>query len=385
MENLNLSFGELHSKNPGAKTLEKMEKELDRLAPEFKGFEKVGYTIVGKVTRGKNRYLVQDSEGDYFFTVVTDENASPLPSGRTEELGEINLDIVKMGEIEYDPNMFVPLKSNSPLDFVFSKKGGIMPATNYIILGDPGIGKSTLSINLAAEMQANNPDKKILFISGEMTRVDMAEYLERFPIWKKLSTVFVSEFTEGRYKETFEQLFRQGWDFIVGDSFAEIVDAVREDFNMFQKGKMSSTGAEKWLIDLMVDNNLGNNEDSKYTSHLIIQQVTKGGKFVGSNKLKHNTTGMIELRYTGSGEKKIEVSKNRRGNEYDGLIFDFPETGGIEFDVARLEREKELNAKINSERDQLLADERRLDELFGTGNNSVTDDAEVEEITVEEV
>jgi len=96
----------------------------------------------------------------------------------------------------------------------------------------------------------------------------------------------------------------------------------------------------KWLIDLMVRNNLGENEEGKFTSHLLIQQVTKGGNFVGSNKLKHNTTGMVELRYTGSGERKINITKNRRGFEYQDLVFDIPEEGGITFDVARLERER---------------------------------------------
>jgi len=377
MENTqNLSLGELHSKNPGAKTLEKMEKEIDRLNPEWKGLEIDGHTIVGKVTRGKNRYLVQDSEGDHFFTVITD---STEVGPNNPDLGEINLDVVKLGKIEYDPNIFIPMKSGTPLDYVFSKKGGIMPATNFIIIGDPGIGKSTLSIELAAQTQIANPDKKILFISGEMTRVDMYDYLTRFPSWKELNTVFLSEFTEGRYKESFEQLFSQGWDFIVGDSFAEIADGVREDFNMFQNGKMSSTGAEKWLIDLMVRNNLGENEEGKFTSHLLIQQVTKGGNFVGSNKLKHNTTGMVELRYTGSGERKINVTKNRRGFEYQDLVFDFPEEGGITFDVARLEREKELEKRINKERDQLLADERRLDQIFGLGEEKVEEDLSITE------
>jgi hypothetical protein len=54
-----------------------------------------------------------------------------------------------------------------------------------------------------------------------------------------------------------------------------------------------------------------------------------------------------------------------RGFEYQDLVFDIPEEGGITFDVARLERERELEKRINKERDQLLADERRLDQIFG--------------------
>ncbi len=371
-QSLNLTFGEFHPKNPGARKLQEMEEEIDSFFPEYKGYQKDGYTIIGKVTKGKNRFLVEDVNGDYFFTVVTNEDRTNRFDDITTA-GAIEVEIVKMGNIQYDPNIFIPMKSGTALDYVFSKKGGIMPATNFIIIGDPGIGKSTLSIELAAQMQKENPDRDILFISGEMTRIDMFEYIERFPEWKNLNTVFVSEFQEGRYKETMEHILDQGWDFVVGDSFAEISDAVREDFNMFTRGKMSSSGAEKWLIDLMVKNNLGENQKCKHTAHLIIQQVTKGGQFVGSNKLKHNTTGMIELRYTSSGERRIDVTKNRRGFEYDGLIFDLPESGGITFDIARIEREKELQSKINAERDQLLSDEKRLNTLFGFDEKTEAD------------
>ena len=42
MENLNtLSLGELHSKNPGAKTLEKMEKERDQLLADERRLDQI--------------------------------------------------------------------------------------------------------------------------------------------------------------------------------------------------------------------------------------------------------------------------------------------------------------------------------------------------------
>lgn len=364
------------------------EMEPDREGQVFNVDDKE-YTLVGKWWWAQTKYLFQDQDGGYVSALIAAPVIkSPHGGSATAAIGlePMKLDVVKLGDIDYDPNIFIPMESGTPLDKVFSKKGGIMPATNYIVIGDPGIGKSSLSIEYAAQLQKNNPEKKILFVSGEMTRVDMYEYLERFTDWKNLPTVFMSEFTEGRYKESVESLFNQGWDCIVLDSFAEINEAVKEDYNMFMNGKMSTSGAEKWLIDLFIKNNLGDNEMKKHTSFISIQQVTKGGAFVGSNKLKHNTTGMIELRYTKSGERRINVSKNRRGFEYQDLHFAFQETGDpIFYDVARIEREKELQGKINAERDQILNDERKLNALFGISEGEEDLDEAIETAEVEEV
>lgn len=365
------------------------EMEPTREGQTFKVEDKE-YTLIGKWWWAQTKYLFQDQNGQYASALITAPKINSPHGGSVSAIADLEpmkLDIVKLGDIAYNPDIFIPLESATPLDKVFSKKGGIMPATNYIVIGDPGIGKSSLSIEYAAQLRKNNPDKKILFVSGEMTRIDMYGYLERFKDWKNLPTVFLSEFTEGRYKESVESLFNQGWDCIVLDSFAEINEAVKEDYNMFMNGKMSTSGAEKWLIDLFIKNNLADNDEKKHTSFISIQQVTKGGAFVGSNKLKHNTTGMIELRYTKNGERKINVSKNRRGFEYQDLHFDFSENGDepIVFDVARIEREKELQGKINAERDQILNDERKLNALFGidTGEEELDEAIETAEVIAE--
>lgn len=354
---VNYSIGELHPKSPGVRALAGMVEELSISKPEYVGLEIGGLVVVGKHLRGTSKYLVQKS-GEYYYVQIKEVEESRV------EVKSVSIDTIKLGSIEYDPAIFVPMLSRTALDYVFSRKGGIMPATNYIVVGDPGIGKSTLSIDFGANVQSENLDKRVLFISAEMSKVDMYEYIERFPKWRDLNAVFLSEFVDGEYKSSLEELIGRGWDLVVGDSFAEINNAVQEDYNSFCGGKMGSGAAERWLIDLMAKSNIGDNERKCYTSFVMIQQVTKGGKFVGSNKLKHNTTGMIELRYTKGGEKKIVVEKNRRGWEYQDLHFSFGESG-IEYDIARIEREKDLESKIHAEREELLNDERLFDRVFG--------------------
>jgi len=384
---------------PGMKqtTIDKMITEMEQVCPEMEGIivnhDGIDYSIIGKHTRGKNCYLFEHSNNTGGTMVTTALLIDNTPRARkpkasrsvqrqqqiAEPIDPMKLDVVQLGDIDYNPDLFVPMLSGTAMDKVFSKRGGVMPATNYILIGDPGIGKTTLGMEYIAQVQNQNPEKRILFVSGEMTRIDLFEYIERFQDWKNISTVFVSEFVDGTYKESIEALFNQGWDLILIDSFAEITDSVKEDQNEYHFAKMSSTGAEKWLIDLFVTHNMANNEAKRNTSFLTIQQVTKGGKFVGSNKLKHNTTGMVEFRFDKSGERKIIVSKNRRGFEYTNLYFKLNETGEpLTFDVARIEREKELQAKIEKEREELLNDENRIQQLFDTENNIETQIADTE-------
>lgn len=369
--------------------LSKTAEALTEMSPEVAGtvvnYQEDDYTVVGKWWWAQTKYLFQNTKGDYYSALLVEPKVTGNINVSVSN-EPLDIQIVKMADIEYDPKNFIPTVSNTPLDKVFSKRGGIMPATNYIVIGDPGVGKSTLSIEYAAQLQKANPEKKMLFLSGEMNKFDMYEYLERFPEWKNLSTVFMNTFEDGRYKETIESLFSQGWDVIVLDSFSEVIDSVKEDTNQFTNLKFSATGAEKWLLDIFIANNLAKNDREVNTSFISIQQVTKGGNFVGSNKLKHNTTGMIELRYTKTGERTILVTKNRRGNEYNDLHFKFNETGEpIEYDIARIEREKELAAKINAEREEIMNDERKLNALFGIDDSAEVTDNEIETIEAEPI
>ena len=73
-----------------------------------------------------------------------------------------------------------------------------------------------------------------------------------------------------------------------------------------------------------VKNNKGENNESKFTSFLLIQQVTKAGDFVGSNKLKHMTDAMLEMRKESDrdgGGTYLEFTKNRNGSVNKRLSF----------------------------------------------------------------
>jgi predicted ATP-dependent serine protease len=221
----------------------------------------------------------------------------------------INFDIVKLNNLDIDPRMMETMKSGMMIDDLISHEGGIPCATNIMCIGDPGVGKTTVLLDILSGVQ--NRGRKCLFISGEMGKKQMFKYTQRFPQFGNIQTLFMSDYLEHNTKDVIEGVMNMGWDLILIDSIAEIIEGVRDD------NKWDRKQAESWLVDLCVKNNKGENKINAYTSFLLIQQVTKSGEFVGSNKLKHMTDAMMEMRRESDrngGGTYINFIKNRNGN-----------------------------------------------------------------------
>ena len=160
--------------------------------------------------------------------------------------------------------------------------------------------------------------RKCLFISGEMGRKQMFKYTKRFKQFGCVTTLFLSDYIEYNSKDVIEQVLDMGFDCVLMDSIAEVVDGVRDDNRWDRKT------AESWLVDICVKNNKGENDEEKFTSFLLIQQVTKAGEFVGSNKLKHMTDATLEMRKESDrdgGGTYLEFTKNRNGSVNQRLSF----------------------------------------------------------------
>lgn len=257
---------------------------------------------------------------------------------------------VKMNEISFDPDLFKTLKTHKAIDTLLSSEGGFPKATNFMLVGDPGVGKSTVSMDILADLQNNGA--KVLFISGEMDRVDLYRYVKRYPKFGNLDILFLGEYVDENPKSIIERMLNRGYDVVLIDSFVEVQDTVAE------ASAMSAKKAEKWLIDLMRHNNLANNDAKKWTSFLCIQQVTKEGVFLGSNKLKHNTTGMMELRFDKDGTRYAMFTKNRRGEVNIKMQFDLSATGDVKYN---LEKYDECTVIDESSNDVLPLDDSDSD------------------------
>lgn len=242
------------------------------------------------------QYLAQKGNGTEFVPV----EAKPVDFSRVRKLQDINIDSGLLNQ--YQTGLVV--------DTLFSYEGGIPVGTNIMCTGDPGVGKTTVLLHTLSNLQKKNPKLKCLFICAEMSKIQMFKYMQRFPIFGNVETIFTSDFMHSSMKDVIEQLLDKGYDYILVDSIVEILESVKEDAGM------SQGQAEKWLIDICVQHNEGNNARKCFSSFLLIQQVTKSGVFVGSNKLKHITDAHMEMKRESDrdgGGSYIMFSKNRNG------------------------------------------------------------------------
>jgi len=258
------------------------------------------------------------------------------------------IELIQMKNQTFDPALFIPMKTQKGIDVLFSTQGGIPKACNFIIIGDPGVGKTTVSMDILSDLREQG--YKCLFVSAEMTKIDLYEYCKRYPKFNDLHILFLGEYLDDNPKEVIEEVLQSGFDVVLLDSFAEIQAAVKE------ANKLSNASSEKWLIDIMLRHNLGANESDKHTTFLAVQQVTKEGGFIGSNKLKHNTTGMMELRFeddTGLSSW-IQFTKNRRGPVNRKMYFNLQSTTDVAYDSERFDHD------INS----IIEDGQTLENVF---------------------
>tara|TARA_R110002020_G_scaffold234257_4_gene446262 strand:+ start:564 stop:1322 length:759 start_codon:yes stop_codon:yes gene_type:complete len=221
-------------------------------------------------------------------------------------------ELVKMDELKFDENLFVPMKTGRKIDDLLSGEGGLMKGTNFAFIGDPGVGKSTVMLDVLSDLHKNG--NKVLFISGEMTSIDMFGYVKRFPKFGKLPILFLGDYIEKDPIVILKSILSEGWDAVLIDSMAEVVTSVVD----FHGG--TSKSAETKILNILEKHNKAENKEKRNTAFMIIQQVTKSGNFAGSNRFKHMLTGMGRMTFDEFG-RHLSFSKNRRGGEMNKLFF----------------------------------------------------------------
>ena len=220
---------------------------------------------------------------------------------------------MKMNDFKFNPELFVPMKTNKKIDNLLSTEGGIMKGTNVAFVGDPGVGKTTILLDMLADMQSTG--HKTLFISGEMNQIDMVGMVKRFPKFGGLPILFMGDWIEKDPLVILKSILSEGWDSVLIDSFAELAVAIVD----FHGGTMKN--AETKILNLLERHNKAENRSNINTAFMLIQQVTKGGEFAGSNRFKHMLTGMAHMKFNNEGGRCIFFSKNRRGGEMNKLFF----------------------------------------------------------------
>ncbi|MBR4402874.1 MAG: AAA family ATPase [Alistipes sp.] len=276
--------------------------------------------------------------------------------------------IVKMRDVQFDKDLFINFRTLTILDNLLCSYQGLPKGVNYMIIGDPGVGKTTIILDMLANISKAQPSARILFISAEMNEIDLAIYVERFPKFGDLDILFIEGgFDEcGHSWQTVADMLDDGWDIVAIDSFHELQGIVKEEENVTNKR------AESMLLSLIKQQNKAQNDRGVNTTFLTIQQVTKSGAFVGSNRLKHMITAMMELRLDNPkniySDRYITFSKHRRGDVGVKLYYNLSTMGDVDFDEERYEQDQSIRRMQRNVRNQLHDFADRFDELFNNLN-----------------
>jgi predicted ATP-dependent serine protease len=271
---------------------------------------------------------------------------------------------VKMRDVRFNNELFSNYHTRTILDNLLCSYRGLPKGVNYMIIGDPGVGKTTIILDMLANICEEHPQAKVLFISAEMNEIDWAIYVERFPKFGNLDILFVesSPDEESHNWQTVSETLAEGWDIVAIDSFHELQGIVKEEENI------TNRKAENMLLSLIKQQNKAQNNRNVNTTFLTIQQVTKKGAFVGTNRLKHMITAMMELRLDNPkniySDRYITFSKHRRGDVGVKLYFNLSTRGDVCFDEERYEQDQNIRRLQRDVRNQLHDFADQFDQVF---------------------
>ncbi len=276
--------------------------------------------------------------------------------------------IVKMKDVTFDTSLFENYQSGTVLDNLLCSYKGLPKGVNYMIIGDPGVGKTTIILDLVSSIARQQPATRILFISAEMNEIDLAIYVQRYPKFGDINILFVEPDIndDTHHLQQIEEVLQQGWDIVAIDSFHELQGIVKEEENITMRQ------AENKLLSMIKRHNKGENDAHTNTTFLTIQQVTKRGAFIGTNRLKHMITAMMELRLDNPknvySDRYVVFSKHRRGDVGVKLYYSLSCTGDVYYDEQRYLQDMQLRALQSNVSSQLRDFATQFERLF---NNEI--------------
>jgi predicted ATP-dependent serine protease len=280
-------------------------------------------------------------------------------------------EVIEIGKMKF-PN-FRAWKTGGIIDRLFSDHtadGGIFSGTANIVIGESGVGKSTVTLDILSKIKKEQPDAKILYISSEMTRNDLYFYFQKTPIIANVPTLLVMDYVSGRFDQVLEETMNGDYDVILIDSHQDIIVKLADILGW------KSTKAQTWLTNLIIDA-----ADRHGKTIFAIQHMTKGGQYVGSTYLKHATTSMMEIKFDDAGRRYVEFSKNRRGGSLvNKRLYYSLENGEVVWDETAWTQEHEASKLASAEKARKQELESRFNDLFLSVNRK-SDEKNADEVS----
>ena len=195
---------------------------------------------------------------------------------------------------------------NKELDRVLG--GGMVPGSLVLIGGEPGIGKSTLMLQVALQMK----NKKVLYVSGEESGQQIKMRAERI----KLSSDSFFILTETLTQNIFRQIETIRPDVVIIDS----IQTLHTDYIE------SSAGSISQVRECAA-------EMQKYSkvNHIpvfLIGHITKDGALAGPKVLEHMVDTVLQFEGERNyGYRILRSIKNRFGSTSELGIYEMQSTG----------------------------------------------------------
>lgn len=254
-----------------------------------------------------------------------------------------------------DPKLFIPMKTKKPIDLMMSLTGGFMPGTTIMLDGGPGTGKTTTGTDSLVSIQRNNSKIKSLYLNSEMKPLDLAaERLERKSLNDLDNILLLSEYKD--MKHAIEDVLAMGWDFVLIDSMDHICRRLKNQ---------GVRNPEEYMLELFAKHNDDFFKTGHYTTFLVIQQVTKGGVFKGSNDQKHDTTAFIHAEFDEEGKRYLWAEKNRRnGRDVNRKLYYSLENGEVVYDEDRWKKDQLLDVRALEEKEMIKKEDKFFESMF---------------------
>lgn len=188
--------------------------------------------------------------------------------------------------------------------------GGILPGGIILIAGQPGIGKSTLLLQIANAVGKQNP---VLYASGEESASQVRLRAERLGASKQESLHFVASTSADDIAAT----IRSGaYDLVIVDSIQTLGLA---DISSAPGTVSQITNSSNAIIRAAKETN---------AAVILVGHVTKEGSIAGPKVLEHLVDVVLQFegdRY--GGFKMLRAAKNRFGSTSEVAIFEMFEGG----------------------------------------------------------
>lgn len=193
--------------------------------------------------------------------------------------------------------------------------GGITRGSLTLIGGEPGIGKSTLLMEVCGALLSEKQAEKVLYVSGEESEAQIAGRSKRLGITSEEFYIF----HETRWERVVEAIKEIKPDFLVLDSIQTTVSGQLD----------SPAGTMSQIREVTYE--LMNHAKSMGLTCFIIGHVTKEGSIAGPKILEHMVDTVVYFEGDQYGQYRLLRSmKNRFGNTNEIGIFEMRENGLIE-------------------------------------------------------